>query len=63
MEESFPFLLSLFVFPTFQIAFDHSLIQFLSKFIEEIGTAIRLTMLHIHIDIVAVLYFHAEDFG
>lgn len=47
-----------------EIAFNHSLIQFRSKLIKEIGTAVRLTMFHIHIDIVAVvLDFYSEDFG
>ena len=50
-------------FSAFQVAFHHTLVEFLSEFIKEIGAAVVLASLHVHIDVVAVFDFHAEDVG
>jgi len=50
-------------FSAFQVALHHTFIQFLSESIKEIGATVVLASLHIHIDVVAVLDFHAEDVG
>lgn len=61
--EYLPFDLPLLELDTFQVALHHTLIEFLSEFIKEIGAAVILAAFHVHIDIVAVLDFHTEDFG
>ena len=48
-------------FSAFQVAFHHPLVEFLPEFVKEIGAAVVLTALHVHIDVVAVLDFYAED--
>ena len=50
-------------FSAFQVAFHHTLVEFLPEFIKEIGAAVVLASLHVHIDVVAVLDFYAEDVG
>lgn len=50
-------------FSAFQVALHHTFIQFLSESIKEIGATVVLASLHIHINVVAVLDFHAEDVG
>ena len=50
-------------FSAFQVALHHTFIQFLSESIKEIGATVVLASLHIHIDVVAVLDFHAEGVG
>ncbi len=54
--------LPFFEFSAFLVAFHHTLVKFLSKFIKKVGAAVILAALHVHIDIVTVLDFHAEDF-
>ena len=54
--------LSLLELAPFQVALHHTLIEFLSEFVKEIGAAVIFAMLHIHIYVVAVLYLHPEDF-
>ena len=50
-------------FSAFQVALHHTFIQFLPEFVKEIGATVVLTALHVHIDVVAVLDFYAEDVG
>ena len=54
--------LSFLELATFQVALHHSLVQFFSEFIKEIGAAVIFATFHIHIYVVAVLDFHTEDF-
>jgi hypothetical protein len=54
--------LSFLELATFQIALHHSLVQFFSEFVKEIGATVILATFHIHIDVVTVLDFHTEDF-
>ena len=54
--------LSFLELAAFQIALHHSLVQFFSEFVKEIGATVILATFHIHIDVVAVLDFHTEDF-
>ena len=54
--------LSFLELAAFQIALHHSLVQFFSEFVKEIGATDILATFHIHIDVVAVLDFHTEDF-
>jgi hypothetical protein len=54
--------LSFLELATFQVALHHSLVEFLAEFIKEIGAAVILATLHVHIDVVTVLDFHTEDF-
>ena len=37
--------------------------EFLTEFVKEIGAAVIFATLHVHIDVVAVLYLHSEEFG
>ena len=62
-SEYLPFDLSFLEFTAFQVALHHTLVEFLSESIKEIGATVVLASLHIHIDVVAVLDFHAEDVG
>ena len=55
--------LSFLELAAFQIALHHSLVQFFSEFVKEIGATDILATFHIHIDVVAVLDFHAEYVG
>ena len=61
-SEYLPFDLLLLELAAFQVALHHTLIEFLSEFIKEIGAAVIFATLHIHIYVVAVLYLHSEDF-
>jgi|SRR3712207_226904 len=61
-SEYLPFDLSLLELASFQVALHHTLIELLTEFVKEIGAAVIFATLHIHIDIVAVLYLHPEDF-
>ena len=54
--------LSLFELAPFQVALYHTLIEFLTEFVEEIGAAVIFATFHVHIYVVAVLYLHSEDF-
>ena len=47
--------LSFLELATFQVALHHSLVEFLAEFIKEIGAAVILATLHVHIDVVTVL--------
>ena len=49
-------------FSAFQVALHHTLVEFLSEFVKEIGTTVILAAFHVHIDIVTVLNFHTKDF-
>ena len=54
--------LSFLELAAFQVAFLHSPVQLLPKFVKEIGAAAILATFHVHIDVVAVLDFYPEDF-
>ena len=54
--------LSFLKLATFQVALYHTFVEFLTEFIKEIGAAVILASFYIHIDVVAVLDFHTEDF-
>jgi len=61
-SEYLPFDLSFLEFTAFQVALHHTLVEFLSEFIKEIGATVILATFHVHIDVVAVLDFYSKDF-
>ena len=63
IPEYLPFDLSFLKLATFQVTLHHTLVQLLTEFIKKVGTAVILAAFHVHIDVVAVLDFHAEDVG